>query len=526
MFHLLIVEDEPLERAFAVKTVKRLFPHTLTVLESDNGSDAIGIVQNNKIDLILMDLHLGSDNGLDLSQEILEEFPAIRIIILTAYDQFTYVQQALKLGIHDFVLKPTNSDELYRSIRKQMHLLEESHLFFDQVKATRLNQEKVQTMIHSIFAEKILRDDLNLSEIQEYLGILHLDFCWGFVAVFDLGRKKTRDFSEKMIFLKEIISHFQSTESRQNIFFYQNSSQYLTVVFVNTSQPDMDTITNLQLEQVLELKKIITQRLFMELTVGISEPALEINRFYCCYKHALMALNSGNTPVNHYYDIVDDSSYSHYPKELENIIINYIFQNNILGLKEALNQFAVHVNCEKNNRQIIRASFLELAIFISREISERLGNSAQEIKLNLVEKTMPILLIDDIHEIEPYTLDILKELSNNVHEILSSKYNYIVQRAKEIIENEYKEEINLDSMASRLHISPYYLSKIFKNETGINLIAYTNNIRINAAKTLMKDPILRVSEISIMVGFNDANYFCKVFRKITGMRPSEYRGRK
>ena len=101
--------------------------------------------------------------------------------------------------------------------------------------------------------------------------------------------------------------------------------------------------------------------------------------------------------------------------------------------------------------------------------------------------------------------------------------NEVIVKAKEYIANNYNKRYFLDSVATYVDKSPYYFSKLFKDETGENFIDYLTNIRIEKAKEMLSNKELSIKEICINVGYSDPNYFSRTFKKCIGITPSEYR---
>ena len=87
------------------------------------------------------------------------------------------------------------------------------------------------------------------------------------------------------------------------------------------------------------------------------------------------------------------------------------------------------------------------------------------------------------------------------------------------------EPLSLDALSKELDISPYYFSKLFKEETGSNFVEYLTNLRMSRAKELLKDESRSMKEICMEVGYSDPNYFSRIFKKNVGLTPTEYRER-
>jgi two-component system response regulator YesN len=100
-----------------------------------------------------------------------------------------------------------------------------------------------------------------------------------------------------------------------------------------------------------------------------------------------------------------------------------------------------------------------------------------------------------------------------------------VKRAKSYIDENYSRDISLDEVSREVNISPYYFSKIFKEEANENFIEYLTRVRIEKAKEMLENPALSIKEVSVRSGYADPNYFSRIFKKQTDMTPREYKAK-
>ena len=100
-----------------------------------------------------------------------------------------------------------------------------------------------------------------------------------------------------------------------------------------------------------------------------------------------------------------------------------------------------------------------------------------------------------------------------------------MEKAKDYIRQNFQKDLTLDEVSKIVDISPYYFSKLFKQETGENFIEYLTKIRMKHAEKLLLDPSYSIKEICVMSGYGDPNYFSRIFKKYEGVTPSEYRER-
>lgn len=119
--------------------------------------------------------------------------------------------------------------------------------------------------------------------------------------------------------------------------------------------------------------------------------------------------------------------------------------------------------------------------------------------------------------------NMLEEYCTLVTEYSTKKYSLIVKKAINYIKIHLDNPLTLQGISEAIHVNPSHLSRKFKNETGLSIIDFINVNRVHAAKVYLQNNTTNITEIAFMVGFNNINYFSRVFKKITGMTPSQYR---
>ena len=105
----------------------------------------------------------------------------------------------------------------------------------------------------------------------------------------------------------------------------------------------------------------------------------------------------------------------------------------------------------------------------------------------------------------------------------NSQTAMVMAQVRQYLEDNYMFDLSLDSVGEILHISPAYLSAQFKKYQKMNFLDCLTELRINAAKELLADPFRSSAEVASMVGYEDASYFARAFKKRTGMTPTQYR---
>jgi two-component system response regulator YesN len=117
----------------------------------------------------------------------------------------------------------------------------------------------------------------------------------------------------------------------------------------------------------------------------------------------------------------------------------------------------------------------------------------------------------------------MTQIASGIRDRADEQSESIVQKAQKYMRENYMKEISLDDVSKEVNVSPYYFSKLFKEEVGENFIEYLTKIRIGKAKEMLAKGSESVKEIGLASGYADSNYFSRIFKKQTGMTPSEYR---
>ena len=118
-----------------------------------------------------------------------------------------------------------------------------------------------------------------------------------------------------------------------------------------------------------------------------------------------------------------------------------------------------------------------------------------------------------------------RDICDKISTSREREFENVVSRVKGYIDENYARDISLDGVSRMVDISPYYFSKLFKQEVGENFIEYVTRTRIKNARRLLEDPRYSIKEICVMSGYSDPNYFSRIFKKYEGMTPTEYRER-
>lgn len=241
------------------------------------------------------------------------------------------------------------------------------------------------------------------------------------------------------------------------------------------------------------------------------------------YNEALDSLASTTGTVAHVDDLPIGCDYEeNYPIEIERTLFDKLEKGDLNGMLTAATQFFDWmVDNYGEFSTDIKLKVLEFALWGEHIAYSSAGRVYQ---FRSRKDYLPDLLSFDTYDrLREWYLDKLSVSCRNIMTRKEEQSSSVIDRAKHYIEARYNKDISLDDVSREVDISPYYFSKIFKEETGENFIEYVTNIRMAKAKELLLGSDLSMKEICAQVGYADPNYFSRTFKKNVGVTPTEYK---
>ncbi|GMQ61077.1 response regulator transcription factor [Vallitalea maricola] len=528
MYKLLIVDDEKLVRS-SISTI--IDWHSLgftEVYEAEDGEQALEIALDKKPNLILTDIKMPFMDGLELTKQVRKYLPTSYIVILSGYDEFELAQDAIALGVKDYILKPIGAKTLYNKIAQ---LCKEINLENDQ----RNYLTKMKTQLHQslpLLRERLLNMLIctpgNNDRIIDRLYSLGIEFNLAPYTICvvepDLNSILPKDSEIYYFAVKNIIydtigkSYYVFSDNNNRIIIVFNSSQYL-------SPMENRSIISVTLQVI---QNNVNYHLNIPLTSSIGITVDSIYRLYSSYTEALSALECKYTlGKNNTYDI-NDLDYIqpefYYPFDTSGYLLEAIKAGEVNSIKQTLSNISTLLKNQETLTWVnIKLIFIEIITSILKVVvkTSDVSSSTWEEGISLYDTIEKMDTIDEIvANVQSFCIKASEKLALTRN---NSNYN-IIAKVKDYIDNNYEqEELSLNSAADYASVSSVYLSSLFKKETGINFKTYLINKRMDKAIHLIKSTNFKTYEIAHLVGFSNPHYFSVSFRKYTGKSPTDYR---
>lgn len=532
MYRVMIVDDEPIIRRGIHNSIPWEKYDMTVVGEAANGQEALDLADQLAPDVVIADICMPEIDGLEMSERLLVKYPGTKIIILTGYEEFEYAQRACKLGITDYVLKPTDTEELLLILEKAKKSIDSDRN--SRIKMEELEHELQESMpiIRENYLIRLISGIYTLKEISKGRKILNINDHSGIFQVAILDYNSTESGSDFIGHIEML--HFAVKNICREIVdqeslgwtFYNERGQITLLFYFN------DSITkpvNLAMEAVDKIQKRVNALLKSSFTVGVGRAYEHIKDIKRSYEEAKESLEyrfiMGDNSIIFIDDMQDGGSRSVCDDlvRIEKEIVSCINRNNE---DIALTLIDCYFEKVKKQRSItplwLKAKCYELAGNILMSFSN-LGFEKSGASKYLDELYSEIYKSSSINRV----IDLMKHFTHEILEIVAVSRNTrirkVIEMGKEYIQKHFNEDISVTEVAEHLYVTPNYLSRIFKKETGEGCAEYINQVRMEKAKALLKNTLYLAYEIAEMVGFRDANYFSLAFKKYTGMSPTEYR---
>lgn len=491
---------------------------------ASNGQEALEAIRAHKPDIMIADIRMPVMDGLALMKEIHQLGLPIRVIVLSGYDEFTYVREAMKYGAENYLLKPVDGEELSNSVKEIVKNLDDKR--FVEIK----NRESIQILKNNTLS-RIVRNDISFKEYVEKTEFLNIDLNFEFmqVAVIELGlaydaveqhsENQWKKFASMNI-CEEITANYS------NALVFTDPSDHIVILF---REPNLGSICETQIRRLLsecmdQINRILHIHCFSSVGSAVSshrELGLSYRQAisFLDYKLALgldktafYTNSTSNTSIQGSLLTIDT-------ERLKDLIRT---RNKTELMAYVRTIFGSYDEGDPFTPTQIRDLLIEIVIAILNVTREFQADGRRIIDLN--EFTLKLHSTKNLMEMLDEIEKIVGNSITHIQHVTEKRYSKIVQDAIDYVkENYFSPDISLKTLSVLIGVNAAYLGRAFKEETGEFFSDYLMKLRIERAKHLLNTSSLKVSEISSRIGLLNSNYFYTLFKKHTGMNPGDFR---
>lgn len=540
MYNILLVDDE----MSVVDSIEATIPWKEIGIEhvykALSAKEALQILSQTSIDIVITDIRMPEMDGLELIRMAKKHWKNIKYILLTGIAEFDYAQQAVQINAFDYILKPVSDEKILKKIRNAVTELQAEHDIDKTLqRALRTLREHLPKLREELMNDILQGKRMPEGKLQERLNSLDLPIRNGELFAIMIVRLETDevDYDLTSLPLMEFAVGNIAEDTFSDLFhLWYGKDMYDFLVFIvsvkhaaRQSEDESDTIESVFQQRAVMLQTSV--RHYLKCTVSIlttkwgSFPDQVVN----LYQHALSAFR------NH---VGNQRELFRYAQEtaLDNKL-NYIESLYEPPLLVHLMETANWIEIRKRIQQILQelkdkwTQSTELAVEVYTHLYSAFSYMSHKNGKELKE-TIGYELADSIgmnhcrnfaalHVWAEQALDKLQafmEKETKQHRV--KEINSIKGFVQRHIMNP---DLSLQMIADYMNAHPVTISKLFKSETGENLSEYIMQLKMEQASHMLKTSQDKVYEIAFNLGYQNPNYFIRVFKKYFGLTPQEYR---
>lgn len=519
--NLLIVDDEVVTTEVLKEQIDRKKIPIRQIFVAYNAAMARECLEHQKIDIVLCDIEMPKESGLELLEWIRKRNKEIEFLFLTSHEKFEYAFGAVKNGAANYLLKPLDMPTINHALyvvtekickKRQMSLAEEywSH-----------GKRKVE----ADFWRSVLRGDLGNEEKEIQMEIER----------YGLGLEKEKRYTLVLIRVRKeaVFAEIQNTSLNQFILdnilaetFTRNLKMENVIHWEDNGEYYICAVSDMEGNEVKrrgeEVCSLLNQFYANPIYVGyISDEGTIVELGNIC--RGILAYDR-----KHMHDegkLLIFAEITGEQHTLENVLdAKFIFSCLEKGERVKLLEYLQKMVAEVKRRDTSLANIQYFQMDFLQIIGVYLHKQGMDFEI----------LFEDSNYVDIQKESLTSELSmirwnayvvNKIFDSIKSreKSDNMVEILVDYIRQHYEENITRNTLAEMVHFSPEYVGKTFKKQTGSSINDYVNQLRIEEAKRLLKGTDNKVIDIALMVGFENMPYFSSVFKKYTGCSPAEYK---
>lgn len=525
MYNILITDDEQIVIDSLTFIINKNFEGQVTIFSALSGADALNIVNTNQIDIVFMDINMPVLNGLETVNCITRSKPETVIIMLSAFDRFQYAQEALNLGAYKYITKPVNRNLVIQTVRGAMNLVDTRRGQVSDDQELQRKLDFVLPMVESDFIYSCAFNggkNIDMTTYLDYFNIHEKAWCFCCIEVPHIDASNQYAIYTK---IRDILNgHCRCLMgsfmmNRLVVFFPQPLSPSACADSMSVEQ---DACAQQMRANLKELFNILSIKVVSGIRTGVSRLMTDSSQTAAAYNEALDALN--HTPQEggiYFAGLPSCAEETLVPaSKLLEQLFNRLRIGDAGGVRQLTSSYCASLVQADTDLNKIKNALFELLVNarnITTEINESYRNEAFDNAFAVLSNE------NDMANLELFVQKRLYECTTAINNTRTQHENPTIAKVCTYIQNHLSEDISLDALAADAQISPFYLSKLFKEEKGETFSTYLADMRLEKAKELLTTTTASIKEISAQVGYNDQNYFSKLFKNQFGVSPTEFR---
>ncbi len=509
---VMIVEDETLERMLLKRYLDAEPDAYEVVKEACFALEALEYLDEHAVDIVITDINMPVMDGLTMAQRILTMDPGVQVIVITGFSDFDHAQRAIKIGVTDYLVKPVDAREfsaILSGVRDKILMRRGGG-----VESTEIERQIAKSMpaLRERFLRELMTRPMDPASLRERLSFFKLEmagnrFQVGVAALTQDGLNA----AQQLFTLFSIGNMARETLEPVHVFLEEGNALVMLLSRPEERPADFDA-----------LKRALDGALDAPVAIGAGCVVEGLENIRLSYAEAVQAVHChaflGANQVIYYQDLGVVEDRPSYPEGMR------------LGAAELeLMGFFLRGGMSAGVRAWVEKHFsgaegIEYARLRAVQVLLSLHAMRVEPSINLKDRIAQALDAATVAEIREMLMALMGEATSALDGIRTSTVTGQIQSIVDFVQENLSEpSLSLHDTSKRFFFNASYLSRIFKQHTGMSFREYVNKQRIELARKYLEDPNAKAYEVCVRVGIDDPNYFSTLFKKYSGLTVKQYR---
>lgn len=535
MIKIFLVEDEVVMRNGIKNNIPWEKEGLLFAGEASDGELAYPLIKKVQPDILITDIRMPFMDGLELSELVKKEFPRIKIIILSGYNEFDYAKQAIHIGVTDYLLKPITASKLLEAVKKVAEVIEREREEENMLERYRLEMAENTVLDRQRLFKDLVTSRIGFKEALERGEQLGMELSASFyqLMLFKLiPSGPSSAWSDRVLSCQEAIE--ERMEGRQHILVFDRGEEGWAFILTVESEQEVERRTRDCAAGLGDLVRTYKDIQFFGSIGGCVNRLGDLQQSYGQAGRAFASrfFSEMNQVVSYsemeqVYSAAGEAIDIHSvdgSKVNRRTLEHFLKQGTVEEAASFVEEYFQNIG-EKNYHSFMFRQYIIMDCYLcARTFLEELGMDMKSLPREVTDMEGTLKESHSMETLRERLVSLFKETMSLRDGQTASKYSQVLEEAMAFIRENYaKEEISLNTVASRVNISPSYFSSIFSQEMGVTFVEYLTSVRMERAKELLMCSNMKTSEIGYEVGYKDSHYFGYLFKKTVGCTPKEYR---
>lgn len=505
--------------------------------EASDGELAFPMISEKRPDIVITDIRMPFMDGIELSRMIKEEYPEIKIIILSGHEEFEYAKAAIQIGVEEYLLKPINGDELLQVVNRVAQKIKEENESRETLQEGE-GDENFEYAKRQLLSS-LIDDNASLSDAMEQGKKIHLNLmaqCYNIMMLKLQRKNKEQGFSQRILELYKTMEDTLKEQDGQSIMF-DRAPEGKVILFMGSGEEEIRRNMDVFAGQFREILPEYEDVTYFG-SVGVPVMRLrELGESYEAASHGFSYrfLTEPNQIVDNHTVFDQTRNEKKFSCSIGSVDIQNLDKQKIESFLKGGEMDEIHFFVEEymkntgdagKNSMIFRQYIVMDMFFAASHFLTQITDGREQLGEPFESPEQMQKIVSDLEATVVYIKELFTKVMQ-VRDAQTTEHNSdVVENAKKYIsENYHDEELTLNTVAREVNVSPNHLSAMFSQKTGQTFVKYLTDVRMHRAKELLKCTSKRSNEICEEVGYRDPHYFSHLFKKNVGCSPIQYRER-